>query len=287
MNRYELYAIIHGMNKSKSDAKQGRTEYLNKLLEGLAEERKQIVESLVERKWFKKTSFDLQKDLLNLPEDYNGFLKDLGNRPETIGQVEVLKLVKLAYGNFQIIPVFEVRSNLTNEVFTYEYSSWKYGRFPGYKGIILVESDNQIKFFFIKKGEKFPTGSQVYDAIGTHLVTFSNDKLIHLPSNIENQVKKLLGVNDIQFKRFIDLGIVNPDPGMTNNHTAIFATIINIVDAERIQKKIGGKQLMALAPGYELEIHPIERLLEFVAKSDDSYFLACVARLQALNIIKL
>jgi len=83
------------------------------------------------------------------------------------------------------------------------------------------------------------------------------------------------------------LGLLNTDAGMTNNHSVLFAAIITIGDAERIKKYISGKKLTALATGYELEIHPIERLLEFVAKSNDSFFLACVARLMALNVIKL
>ncbi|MCH7641450.1 hypothetical protein IID22_04610 [Patescibacteria group bacterium] len=270
---------------AKTQAKDA--ENFSDLIENLSEKRKDIVETLLERKWFKKTKFELQKQLLTLPDDFDGFLFDLGNRPETIGQVDVLKLTRLTLGNYIAVPMFKVRSLLTNQIFTYEYASWKHGRFPGYKGIVLVEVDNEIKFFFIKKGYKFPTGSQVYDAIGTWHPTFSRDKLIHLQAKIEKQVKKLLGVEDIQIKRFIDLGLLNTDAGMTNNHSTLFAVIITIDDAERIKKFIAGKKLSALAPGYELEIHPIDRLLAFVTKSDDSFFLACVARLMALNIVKL
>src|SRR3989344_2277233 len=91
-------------------------------------------------------------------------------------------LVKFLRGNFIVVPIFEVRSLLTNQVFTYEYASWKHGRFPGYKGLVLVEVDNEIKYFFFKRGYKFPTESEVYDAIGTWHPTFSRDKLIQLKS---------------------------------------------------------------------------------------------------------
>src|SRR3989304_1702470 len=275
------------MSKVKKPNKPENSTNLSELLESLPQLRKEIVENLLEREWFKKTNFELQKELLTLPEDFDGFLLDLGSRPETIGQVDILKLVKFSRGNFIAIPIFEVRSLLTNQIFTYEYASWKHGRFPGYKGLVLIEVDNEIKYFFIKRGYKFPTGSEVYDAIGTWHPTFSRDKLIQMQSKIEKQVKTLLGVSDIQIKRFIDLGILNTDAGMTNNHSVLFAAIITIGDAEIIKKYISGKKLTALATGYELEIHPIERLLEFVAKSNDSFFLACVARLMALNVIKL
>lgn len=272
---------------AKSNLQSENTDSIEKLKEKLSPERLELIENLLERNWFKNTTPELQKELLSLPDDFNGFLYDLGNRPETIGQVDVLKLIKISRGNYLITPIFEVRSILTNQIFTYEYASWKHGRFPGYKGIVLVEVDNEIKFFIIKKGYKFPTGSEVYDAIGTWHPTFSRDKLIQLQSKIEAQVKKLLGVENITIKRFIDLGLLNTDAGMTNNHSVLFAAIITIDDAERIKKFIAGKKFSELAPGYELEIHPIERLLEYVAKSDDSFFLACVARLMAMNVLKL
>lgn len=275
------------MEKGKSLSAIEKAKTLAQLKEALDERRAELLENLFERDWFKKTKFELQKELLMLPEDFNGFLTDLANRVEIVGQMQVLRLVKLVRGNYLAIPVFEVRSLLTNEVFTYEYASWKYGRYPGYRGVILVEVDNRIKYFLIKKGFKFPTATQVYDAIGTFDVNFSKDRFINLPGNIENKVRKLLGVEDIQFRRFIDLGLFNPDAGMTNQHVALFAGIINIDDARIIEKQIGGRELSGLAPGYEIEVHPIERLLEFVAKSDDSFFLACVARLLALNIIHL
>lgn len=279
-----LYLAVKNL---KPSTKLERAKTLKELKEALTDERKELVTNLLERKWFNKTKFELQKELLTLPKEFDGFLVDLGNRPENIGQVEVLKLVDLNVGNYLVVPVFKVRSLLTNEVYTYEYASWKYGRYPGYRGIILVEVDNQIKFFIIRKAYKFPTASQVYDAIGTFDIKFSKDRLVNLPSNIENKVRKLLGIPDINFRRFIDLGLFNPDAGMTNQHVALFAGIVNIEDANTIQKHVGVKKLSGLAPVFEIEIHPIERLLEYVAKSDDSFFLACVARLMALNIINL
>lgn len=239
---------------AKAKAKVEKAKNLTELKESLEKDRLEIVEQLLNRKWFKKTKFELQKQLLTLPSGFDGFLFDLGSRPETVGNVDVLKLTRLTLGNYIAVPMFKVRSTLTNELFTYEYASWKHGRFPGYKGIVLVEVDNEIKYFFIKKGYKFPTGSQVYDAIGTWHPTFSRDKLIHLQAKIENQTKKLLGVEDIQIKRFIDLGLLNTDAGMTNNHSTLFAAIITIDDAEKIKKFIAGKKLTALAPGYELSL---------------------------------
>lgn len=266
------------------------TDKVKQIKKDISKERKELMDDLSKRSWFKKTKPEIQKKLTDLPSEFDGFLKDLVDRPEEIGDVEVVELIDLLAGNFIAIPVFKVKSLLTKEEFTYEYASWKFGRFPGNKGIILVEVDNKIKYFLLKKGPKFPTASEVYDAIGTFgefSIKFSGDKMVHLPRKIEKQIKKLLGVDNLQITRFLDLGLLTPDPGMSNNHTAIFALIIHGDEAKRVKSLIEGKKLSALPAGYEVEMHPIESLLEFVAKTNDSFFLACVARLAALNIVKL
>src|SRR3970040_781292 len=106
------------MSKVKNPNKPENSTNLSELLESLPQLRKEIVENLLEREWFKKTNFELQKELLTLPEDFDGFLLDLGSRPETIGQVDILKLVKFSRGNFIAIPIFEVRSLLTKQIFS-------------------------------------------------------------------------------------------------------------------------------------------------------------------------
>lgn len=261
---------------------------LDELKEGLNKDRSELIGNLFEKEWFKKTDFELQKKLLTIPEDFDGFLKDLSERPEELGNLAVLKLVDLLVGNYLAIPVFEVRSLLTNEVFTYEYVSWKYGRVSGNKGIILVEVDNKIESFILRKGVKFPLATEIYDALGTlFYVTFSSDKLVHFPAKIENQLKKILGISKLQIKRFIDLGVLNTDPGMTNNHTGLFAIIVTADEAERIIKYTKEHKVTAPPTGYDIEIQPIDNLFEFVSKTNDSFFLACIARLMALNLIKL
>jgi len=257
------------------------------LLKNISEGRKLIVENLREKIWFKKTSHNLQKKLLSLPEDFDGFLIDLSNRPEEIGQMKVLKLLDLSINNFLALPVFEVHSLLTNEIFTYEYVSWKYGKYTGYKGIIFVEVDNQIKFFISKKTEKFAIADTIYDAFGGLDLKFSSDRFVSLPHQVETRIRKLLGLDNLHFKRFIDLGLLSPDAGLTNERVGLFAAIISLEDAKMVEDGFKSNKSISKTPSCELEIHPIERMLEMVAKSDDSFFLACAARLMALNIISL
>jgi hypothetical protein len=264
-----------------------KTKELEKIKKELSEDRIPIFDNLSGKAWFKRTNHELQKELFALPDDFDSFLKDLSVRPDELGNIEVRKLLKLQRGSYLVIPVFEVRSLETNEVYTYEYASWKQGKYPGYRGIFLVRKDSKIKYFILRKAFKFSVAEAIYESMGVFPVTFSRDKLLQLPTSLEKRIVKILGITDVQIRRFIDLGFVLPDAGLSNTHTNIFAAIIDIDDMSRLQKHIGIKKLDRYAPGYELEIHPIEDMLNFIGKVDDSFFLSIVSRLQALNIIEL
>ena len=118
--------------------------------------RKIIIDNLKTKEWFKKSTKSIQKELLELPEEFEGFLKDLGNRSEQIGDIRVNKLISIARGNFLITPVFEVESVQTLEKYTYEYASWKYGKETGSRGIIFLTVDGVIKYFIVRRTQRFP-----------------------------------------------------------------------------------------------------------------------------------
>jgi hypothetical protein len=250
-------------------------------------QRTSIVERLSSRKWFTNTDNQLQQELVSLPEDFAGFLADLANRPEQIGLLEVVRLKSLARGNFLITPVFEVRSTHTKQIFTYEYVSWKHGRLGGYRVIILIEVDNEIRYFMIKKGDKFPTAGMTYDVIGSNQFSPLSPDKFFLQSNVENQIKKLLGVEELPSYRYIDLGLITPDSGMTNNNVGLFAMVLNSSDAKNLEEKVTQRQHTHLPVGYVVEVHPIKQIFEFISKCNDSYFLACFSRLVASHIIKI
>ena len=264
-----------------------KAKELEKLKKGLSEDRIPIFDNLSGKAWFKRTNHEIQKELFALPEDHDPFLKDLSVRPDELGNIEIRKLISLQKGNYVVVPVFEVRSLETNQVYTYEYSSWKQGKYPGYRGIFLVRKNEEIKYFILRKSFKFSVAKAIYESMGVFPVSFSRDKLLQLPTSLEKRIVKILGITDVQIRRFIDLGLVLPDAGMSNTHTNIFAAIIDVDDMSRLQQHIGIKKLDQYAPGYELEVHPIEDMLSFIGKVDDSFFLSIVSRLQALNIIKL
>jgi len=236
---------------------------------------------IVTKKWFTKTDTNLQNELLSMGEEFNGFLKDLGERPEIFGNVEVLKLVQIAQGKSIVSPVFEVRSLLTNEKYTREYSSWKYGKYTGYKGILLLEEHGELNRLIVMRKNKFATATTQYEAIGTFDVGFSNERFINLPLNVENSIKKILSVEEFKLKRYIDLGILSPDAGFTNEQVALFAGIIDSTNAEN---SLVASQKEKQISGNDIEIFSTDRLFELTVKSDDAYLLSIIARLSALNV---
>jgi len=250
----------------------------------LSPERQEIIKDLLKKNWFRNTNFKLQKKLFSLPNDFNGYLIDLLDRTDEIGGNEVLKLIDIKHGNYNIISIFQLRSLQTNQEFTYEYNSYKYGKNPGFKGVLFLEVDGQIKYFIIKKTNKFSVANQVYDSIGG-FIKFKQNVLINLPQKVENEIKRELGLKEIIISRFIDLGLMTTDVGMTNNHVALFAAIINVNQSPNIQK-LKNKTIDTKKIDFELIIEPIENLGQYIHKVDDSFFLASICRLISIGIIK-
>lgn len=250
-----------------------------------SESRQEILDLLSKTSWFKNTDTDLKNELLALPSEFDGFLSDLAARPEEMGGVTILRLKKLSYGNFMAIPVFEVRSKHTNQIFTYEYTSPREGKDPGFKGILLLEIDGEIKYFVLKKTEKFAVGRVVYDTLGGY-IQFKNNKLLNLPKKVEAEVKRELGIEELVIKRFIDLGQMNVDVSLTNKHNSLFAAVIDASSSKKI-REMAGKSFETKKISFDLIIEPIDKLHEYINKVDDSFFLAAVARLTSIGTIKL
>jgi hypothetical protein len=249
------------------------------------EERKAIFKKLGELDWYKKTSQEIKGELKNLPDEFEGFLKDLGDRPETVGNVEVIKMVKLNHGHYLVNPVFEVRSNLTNEIFTFEYSSWKYGKETGCKGVILVEVDDKIEYLLVKKTNKFAVAKNLFEALGGFYTHFKDDKLVSLSKKIEEQIKRIVKIEELTIKKYIELGDFFPDAGLSNQRVSLFGAIVELENKESVvdyfeNKKIGGGRI-----NFEVEMWPVEKMADLIKESEDGYLLACLARLGANGII--
>jgi len=259
---------------------------LSDLEETLSPERKEIVSRLKKHEWFQKTSKALKNKLLRLNQDYDSYLSDLADRGDEIGGLIVLKMKDAMVAYKSILNVFEVRVKETNQVINYEYISSRYGKNPGFRGILLLEVDGQIKYFMLTKTEKFAVGgNKIYNSFGG-FIQYNHGKLSNFPKKVEEEIKRQLGLNSIEIKRFIDLGLMYPDLGLESHHVSLFAAIINADDAKNI-KALSKQTLKTKRNTFEVSINAIDRIGEFVEKVDDSFFLACVLRLSSRGIIKL
>ena len=267
------------MNDSLENAKN-----IQEIAEKLSLKRQKILSILSEKKWFRKTDFDIQKKVLTLPPDFDGYLSDLAVRRDEYKGIDVLRLIDIPRGNYNLISLFEVRSQKTNEIFTYEYSSSKFGRNPGFRGILFLESNGEIKYFILRHTEKFAIGSSLFETIGGY-IQFVGGKLVNMPKTVEDQLRDQLGFKEINIKRFIDLGLIATDPGSLSSRTSIFAATIDVSSAH--MRRLENKIFRTKPVTFQLVVEPIERIREYVAKTDESFFLACVLRLVAQGVISL
>lgn len=262
------------------------TDQIKDLLSTLSPERRILAEKLLSLPWFANSTPEVQEAVLTLPEDFAGFLEDLASRPDEIGELEVLKMTKLGRGNFLILPVFEVRSNITNQVFSYEYASWKTGSHPGARAIIFLETDGKITHFMVSKSHNFSTGEEDLESIGGLYVHFLAKTAQNLPKKIEREICFHLGIEHLEFKRIISLGEAHPDLGMTNNISDLFAAIIDISAVPNLTTKADFRSTHKPV-GFELKIIHISEFMDYLGRIKDNYFLSAAARVLASKEINL
>ncbi|HET7098705.1 MAG TPA: hypothetical protein VFI61_00490 [Patescibacteria group bacterium] len=256
---------------------------LEELSVSVSPHRQKIISLLSAKKWFRSTDFEIQKKLFTLPIDFDGYLTDLADRKDEYGGLMVNKLQEALVGNYGVLSIFEVMSIQNAHTFTYEYTSWKFGKDRGYRGLILFEEEGKIKYFLLRKTDKFAISETIYETVGT-FVSHGNTKM-DVPSEVKYQINKELGMKDVEIKRFIDLGKIAIDPVLANSTPTLYAAVIDLPgdnDLEDIRKKIYKTKPIS----FNVVVEPIEKIWEYVEKTDESYFLACVARLASMGIIE-
>jgi len=243
-------------------------------------------QKLYRHTWFKNTSIEIQTEIFNLPEDHNGFIESLTERPDEIGEVDVLKLQKISRGNFLLIPIFEIRSNINNQISTYEYVSWKTGKYPGMRGIIFLETAGEISHFLVLHAHKFSTTENSFDSIGGLFLRINDNVPVNFPKKMSQEICYHLGLKDLKFNKVIDLGEMSPDYGLTNNISNLYAATIDVTNLPNVTKKEDFR-LTHKPLGFEVEIIHINEFKDYVSKVKDSYFLGAVARLMVSKEISL
>lgn len=241
---------------------------------------KNTKEKLKTREWYKNSSKRVKGKLQKLIKDVRtqGFVEDLANRPDEIGGVKQLKLMKIAhapkrYGIYGIAAWFQVETKEGEKKMEGVYS-WAMGPKSGAKLLVLIRHKGKISHLALLKKEKFPVGDKVYDLVGGF--PRLNESVYEL---ISRQLKNELGVDGLGISmgvgEIIGLGRVMPDAGMTNNHPFLYAVVLDLPD--KVFPPIAKHETYETEEG--LVLWPIDRLSELVNKSDDAYFLSALARL--------
>lgn len=240
--------------------------------------RKTISQRLQSLPWFKDSSQEIQQKILSLPDDFLGYLDDLSQRQDEVGDLDILRLANVFVGQYLVTSIFDVRSTQTNQEFTYEYVSWKYGAYTGMRCIIFLESEDRITHFLVAKKDRFSSASEALESIGGFFFKIENNRSFNLPKSIENEILFHLGLSEIKFSRVVDLGKVFPDLGMTNNSSSLVAAIINIdnIPQEIVKNDFRTSHKML---NFETRIAHINEFPDYINKISDGYFLAAAARI--------
>lgn len=237
-----------------------------------------VKKKLRSRAWFKNTRKAIRTRLLELAKDplTQGFVEDLANRPEKVGSVKQLKLVKLEhapkkYGIYGIAAWFQVKTKKGEKKVEGIYS-WAMGPKSGAKLLVLIRRKGKISHLALLKNEKFPVGARVFDLAGGF--PRLNESVFEMIARQLRDELGIVGSSSLNIGEIIGLGRVAPDAGMTNNHPFLYAVIVDVE----------GKIFPPLNVGenYETDegvvLWPVEKLEELVNKVDDAYFLSALTR---------
>lgn len=251
-----------------------KAESIEQVLQSLPFNRQHLGYLLNDKNWFKNTDLEIKKEVLTLPDNFEGYVFNLTQREDYLGEDTVIKLTKIVIGQYLVTSVFELKSKKTSKTYLKEYVSWCYGKHPGLKGLILVKTDNKITHFVTTKDEKFPIGHTTFDAIGG-LTQYTAHEITNTRDEITRLIKKRLGQTNLNICDIYDLGHLEVDNGLTPNYPGIFAITVDAKDFTSSNRPS------------KVEIVPLEQLDQYLLKIDDSFFLAIISRLLAKKIITL
>lgn len=260
---------------------------LDMVLTRTTPERRMLYEKLRTKKWFRNTDLTLQKELISLPDkgkrNHDRFLEDIAGRPDTVANIKVERMIDLPHGSYALVPKFEVsRTDNPGMRYTYEYASWWTGPLSGAKGVVFVEKDGKLTHFIALKGDKFATGKPQIGAFGG-FYDKGSDGMRTITDSIITEIREELGNPDLEIKKFENLGVVQPDAGLTNEAPELYAASISAEDFFKLSSEAVNPDLYELKQG--AIVVPIEQLPDIVMTSTDGFFLSTIARAWAKGII--
>lgn len=226
---------------------------------------KYVLDKLDQLAWFRKTSPKVKQDLENLGEEFLGYLMNLSQKEFLSKNKEIIEIKSIRHSNKLIITTFKTRSTLTNQEFEEELVSFNEGHDPMNQGVILLEGENgEIEnVVFLKNGP-----------ISMYYPNFSSTKVVALPQKTENQIKRILGVEKIQVKQFIDLGKINRGTNVIDeDEVGLFAVVLK-------------KNRDDIKKNEEVQVISVAKIFENSKNINHSLLLSIFVKLKSLEIIK-
>lgn len=220
----------------------------------------------INRKWYERSSLEIKNQLKNLDDGYSSFLETLSQLPDEVGDVQVLRLVKLEWCTFSLIaPVFEICKG--GKAFTHKFDSWKMGMNSGSEGVLFLKDDEKTTSFVIFRQSQFA----IYADIANAIASLTCDDNFPLSDIMKCEIEEEVGFLEDKIE-VIDLGFVYPDSSKVSSRIRLFAAFTS---AKALNQKngINSKKTKSKA-----EIYSIEEIWKFASSFD---FLAIIARLWA------
>jgi len=250
--------------------------------------REEIKKKLSARNWFNSSSEEIQKALIEAPESFENFISELAAREEKAGNIEILKMVGVSFGNHFALPIFEVKNTVSGKVFEYEYVGRKRGEKHSVRGLIMIEKDGELEYFVVRKSWRFAVAKEVNESIGSIYEPDdeSRQDKYKFKNYLEEAFAEQMGLKNIRFDRFYDLGWIYPDVGMSHHKVSLFAAVLTNGEIDW-SKLIPTKKVDSKNYEFSYELLPVNGLLEYLRETNDAHLLAIFGRLQALNVIKL
>lgn len=230
----------------------------------------QFLTALAQKHWWHSSSAFVRAEIGQLDNSCAGFVEYLSNFPDTMAGLRVLRLQRLARGNYYLFcPIFEVQG-ANGRVFTLEFVSWKTGRSIGAKGVVFLEHSGRFTHFALLKTCQFTIGEQMLTCINACCELGEG-----LASDIARELNVYMGITPLAVKIF-ELGELTPDQQLTNSWALLFAAVAEINDLSSLPQHDSEVEFKG-----KWQLFSMTKLPMIVMKNPDAFFLGIVARLWA------
>ena len=248
---------------------------------GLVKDEKKIemvLKKLKSKVWYKKSSEKVKEKIKELADNERtiGFIDDIANRPDKIGNAKQLRITKISHSLkgekiYGVAVWFEVEE--AGEKREEGYYSWGMGPKSGAKILVQVKNGRNVSHIAILKKDKFAMGEEVFDSVGGFPL-FGESIRDLISRKLYGELGLDLSDPKVKLEELVGLGRIMPDAGMTNNHPLLYSVTLKLDKSVFPSMKRG-----QVCHEDGIVLWPVDKLEELINKVDDAYFLSSISRL--------